>query len=83
MKEANEAGLRFEPDGSEGPYLGDMLLHNDKLKMVYGWHFDLGRRAVYLFGRHAAARRLKMVTQLLERRNHIFNHWDHLPNMAG
>ena len=26
MKEANEAGLRFEPDGSEGPFLSDVAL---------------------------------------------------------
>jgi len=34
MREANEAGYRFEKDGSEGPYLGDVLLHDGKVKLV-------------------------------------------------
>ena len=34
MKEANEAGFRFEPDGSEGPFLGDVLLLDGKVKLV-------------------------------------------------
>ena len=34
MKEANEAGFRFENDGSEGPFLGDVLHHDGKIKLV-------------------------------------------------
>jgi hypothetical protein len=34
MKEANEAGFRFEPDGSEGPFLGDVLVLDGKVKFV-------------------------------------------------
>ena len=31
---ANEAGLRFERDGSEGPFLADVLLLDGKVKMI-------------------------------------------------
>ena len=34
MKEANEAGFRFEADGSEGPFLGDVLHLDGKIKLV-------------------------------------------------
>ena len=34
MKEANEAGFYFESDGSEGPFLGDVLYLDGKVKLV-------------------------------------------------
>ena len=34
LKEANEAGFRFEKDGSEGPFLGDVLHLDGKIKLV-------------------------------------------------
>jgi len=34
LKEAHGAGFRFEPDGSEGPFLGDVLFHKGRVKLV-------------------------------------------------
>ena len=34
MKEAHGQGFRFEPDGSEGPFLGDVLFLDGKVKLV-------------------------------------------------
>ena len=34
MKEAHGVGMRFEPDGTEGPFLGDVLSLDGRIKLV-------------------------------------------------